>query len=218
MSSPDAPCQTSQMLALPDTWLAHLFQHVASGPGGLARAAVFSQTCKSLHALSNSSAVRYRNLELGGFFSSPSGPVWQWLAARQGRIAGLSIKVNVEAPHVPQDEHNNDIGTGVEWTRPLQILSAIQQLQLTVVQLTYAGLVGGDGTVLPWVKQYSHVMDELVAHISFGVDGLTLGDFCEAANSSKSLELHVYGLADGRSLDLSVLAAECGWHFGEASD
>ena len=108
---------------------------------------------------------------------------------------------------MPEDEIDYDMDTGVEWTWPLQILSAIQQLQLTVV-LTYDGSDGGDGTIVPWLKRYSHVMDELVANIGFGT--LTTRDFCEAASSCKSLELHVSDLAEDRSLDLSALAVVAG--------
>ena len=218
MSKPEAPCQPSKVLDLPESWLAHLFQHVASGPGGLARAAVLSQTCKSLHALSSSSAVTYRNLELGGFVSSPYDPLWKWLAARQGRIAGLSIKLRIQAPYVPEDDDYAEdyMAGGVEWTRPLKILSAIQQLQLTVV-LTYDGIDGDDGTIVPWLKRYSHVMDELTADISVAVDGLTLGDFCEAATSCKSLKLHVCDLIEG-SLDLSALATVAGVLVGLSID
>jgi hypothetical protein len=71
---------TSQLLDLPPAWLALLFQHVASGPGGLSNAAALCQTCKLLHSLYEGPAVTYSDLFLAGAISSPVHPVWQWLA------------------------------------------------------------------------------------------------------------------------------------------
>jgi hypothetical protein len=82
---------TSQLSALPPAWLALLFRHVASGPGGLANAAGLSQTCKFLHSLSEDPAVTYSNIVLAAAISSPVHPIWQWLARRLGRIADLSL-------------------------------------------------------------------------------------------------------------------------------
>ena len=52
-------------------------------------------------------------------------------------------------------------------------------------------------------------MHELNAHIRFDGQGLTLGDFCEAAVSCKSLELHVLEDVEG-PLELSALAVLAG--------
>jgi hypothetical protein len=124
---------SSQLLDCPPAWLALLFQHVASGPGGLANSAALSQTCKALHGLSQGPAVSYSNLSLAAAISSPDHPSWQWLAKRSGRIAGLSLELRLGVPNDGNDDDGTeDADQLIVWTQPLQTLSSIPGVQLRV--------------------------------------------------------------------------------------
>jgi hypothetical protein len=132
---------TLHVLELPKAFLALLFQHVASGPGGLASAAALGQTCKFLHSLSEGPAVAYSNLLLATEISSPDHPFWQWLVKKSGRIAGLSLELRlaVLGDDGDEDDHDDDDDEPTEnadqlpdWTQPLQSLSAIPGVQLRV--------------------------------------------------------------------------------------
>ena len=102
MSEP-ADHSPPKLLELPGTWLVHLVQHVASGPGGLASAAALSQACKSFYALSESSAVTYRNLQLEKPVSSLDHPFFRWLTKRRNRVDGLTAELTVGNPaHEPE--------------------------------------------------------------------------------------------------------------------
>ena len=77
--SVEAGPSPANVLELPSTGLARIIQHVASGSGGLASAAALSQTCKSFYALSESSAVTYRNLHVDKPVNSLDDPFYRWL-------------------------------------------------------------------------------------------------------------------------------------------
>ena len=158
---------------LPSTWLAHLVQHVASGPGGLASAAALSQTCKSFQALSESSAVTYRNLHVDKPLHNLAHPFFQWLAKRHGRIAGLTADLRLVTVHNPEQ---------------LQVMFGIPGLHLT---LCYdAEIRSSDDLFLTKVLiPHGHLIDHLTSAIHTKVGGLTLQDFCEAAAPCRSLDL-----------------------------
>ena len=110
----------ANLLGLPDTWRANLVQHVASGAGGLASAAALSQTCKSFHALSESSAVTYSNLRLKNSVDSLDHPFFRWLEKRHTRVTGLTAALRLTVG-VPESEPEQ-----------LQVLFAIPGLHLTL--------------------------------------------------------------------------------------
>ena len=121
--------QTMPLWQLPKAWLLNFYGKASSGPEGLATAAALEQTCKAM-----STDVIYRNLHIDQLIDSTDHSVWDWLAKREGKISGLKLTV---APYfVPVDEDQEDMGVEElkrqAWERPLQILSAIPGLQLTV--------------------------------------------------------------------------------------
>jgi hypothetical protein len=67
--------------------------------------------------------VIYRNLILTATISSPDHLLWQWLAKRSGRIAGLELRLEV---------HSDDATEIPDWVQPLQTLSGIPGVQLNV--------------------------------------------------------------------------------------
>ena len=113
---------------LPRPWLAQLVQHVAAGPGGIASAAALSQTCSSFHALSESSAVSYRNIHVRHPISSPDHPFWEWLAKRKGRFAGIMLRVEIR--HSLTEGAWG--GSKVNWEGPIQQLAVLPDVKLTV--------------------------------------------------------------------------------------
>jgi hypothetical protein len=189
---------TPQLLELPPAWLALLFQHVASGPGGLANAAALGQTCKFLHGLSEGPAVTYRNLFLAALISSPDHPVWQWLARRSGRIAGLSLKLCVT--------QNVDQLPG--WVQRLQTLSSITSVQLRADLLGV--LTDLDHSYMgQWLKQHVQLISHLSVNVDVREDNLKLRDFSEAAASCKSIDLAL-GHYSTQALDLADLEPVAG--------
>ena len=201
MSAHGTPENPSNVVELPRTWLASLFQHVASGPGGLASAAALSQTCKSLHDLSESSAVTYRRLCATQSISSAEYPLWQWLAKRKGRIAGVQVKVELDAS-LSQEAVQAEQPA---WERVLQTLSSIADLHLTV---SWEGL-GQVSTrehpyISQWLEQYGHHINLLDACVGINADSLAPEAFSVAAALCKSLRLKAV-LSSG-SLDCSSLA------------
>ena len=161
------------LVELPSTWLAHLVQHVASGPGGLASAAALSQTCKSFQALSESSAVTYRNLHVDKPLHNLAHPFFQWLAKRHGRIAGLTAELRLVTVHNPEQ---------------LQVMFGIPGLHLTVcydAEITSPDELFMTKVLIP----HGHLIDHLTSFVCTKVDGLKLQDFCEAAAPCRSLDL-----------------------------
>ena len=189
MSDP-APLNFSD---LPRPWLAQLIQHAASGPRGLASAAALSRTCSSIHALSESSAVSYRDIHLDYSISSPSHPFWQWLAKRHGRVVGLTLHVE----HSP-DAHGS-------WESPIQQLVAVPDVQLTLAAAEYAQ--GPHSFMTQWLGQHSHIIGHFAAetHLS---PGRTWGlqEFITAAAPCKSLALSLMVDRDDVPLNISCIA------------
>ena len=162
------------LVDLPSTWLAHLVQHVASGAGGLASAAVFSQTCKTFNSLSESSAVMYRNLHL-------SKPVtsylyhhfFLWLAKRENRVAGLTAGLRL------------GFGDPVPEAEQLELMFSIPGLHLNIRNTV--GMTGSDDPFMTKVlRPYGHLIDHLSSFVRIRGD-LTLQNFCKAAAPCRSL-------------------------------
>jgi hypothetical protein len=177
---------TSQLLDLPPAWLALLFQHVASGPGGLANAAALSQTCKFLHSLSEGPAVIYNNLFIAAVISSPDHPAWQWLAKRIGRIAGLSLDLRLELlDYYDATEGKYPLP---DWMQPLQILSAIPSIQLRV---DWVGSIRDRDHhfISQWLREHGHLISHLTADIDVSEDRLKLRQYCDAATPCRSIDL-----------------------------
>ena len=200
-------------LDLPRPWLASLFQHVASGPGGLASAAALSQTCSSLHALSESSAVSYRNIHVRQTISRPDHPVWPWLANRQGRVSGLEMDVVVErypTLQVPDSSlhGSDDADPEAVWMQPLQTLSAIPGLHLTV---SCTGTIDSrdEPFMEEWLKPYGYLINALRAEIDVDAKWLSLSEFCRPAAPCRSIELTVLHTSR-QTLNLSDLAPVLG--------
>ena len=163
------------LLELPSTCLAHLVQHVASGPGGLASAAAFSRTCKYFYALSESSAVTYRNLHFGKPVKSLGHRFWPWLAKREGRIAGLTADVRL-------------LRVGGLGPEQLQVLFRIPGLHLTIHYDSEA-TAPLEAFVTKVLRPHGHLIDHLIAPVRIKEEELTLQDFGEAAAACRSLDL-----------------------------
>ena len=163
MENPGTPAESSNVLALPSPFLAHLIQHVASGPRGLASAAALSQTCKLFHALSDSPAVIYRNICVKQPISYSDHRIWQWLARRKGRVAGLKLEILVDTPaHSFGNEFDPEDTLG--WEQVLQLLSNVTGLDLTVVQVD--PLSAPDHPFIrTWLKPHGHIIDHLTARV-----------------------------------------------------
>ena len=193
-------------LDLPRPWLANLFQHVASGPRGLAHAAALSQSCSSLHALSESSAVSYRNIHVPRIITTSNHPVWKWLAERQGRVSGLNMQVHVETATT---QHGPDAADPMpKWTQPLQTLSAIPGLHL-IVYCRSTISARDEPFMEEWLKPHAYLMDSLRAEVAVGAEHLSLREFCEAAAPCRSIRLTVSHNSRER-LNLSGLALVSG--------
>ena len=172
-------------LELPRTWLAHLVQHVASNPGGLASAAALSQTCKSFYALSDSSAVMYRNLHLDNPVDSLDHPFFRWLAKRHRRVAGLTAELRLLTVDSPEP--------GPE---QLQLMFSIPGLHLTLRYNTEV-TAPDDLFVTKVLRPHAHLIDHLTSIVHIKAGGLELQDFCEAAAPCRSLDLTVGGHSQG---------------------
>ena len=169
----------SKLLELPSTWLAGLVQHVASGAGGLASAAALSQACKSFNALSESSAVTYRNLHLGKPLNSLDHPFFRWLAKRHSRVVGLTAELRLLTVGGPE--------TGPE---QLQVMFGIPGLHLTL-RCDEVVCTPDDPVMTKVLKPHGHLVDHLDAIVSIEGGGLKLQDFCQAAAPCRSLDLTV---------------------------
>ena len=178
--SAQADHSPSKLLELPSTWLAHLVQHVALGARGLSSAARLSQTCKSFYALSESSAVTYRNLHLDKALYRLDDPFFLWLAQRQGRVAGLTAELLLYTVVDLEPEP----GQG------LQVLFGIPGLHLT---LRFYGMVStpDDPFMTKVLRPHGHLIDHLDLVVRINRDGLKLQDFCKAAAPCRSLDLAV---------------------------
>ena len=170
----------ANILELPNTWLAHLFEHVASGAGGLASAAALSQACKSFHTLSDSPAVTYRNLRLDKPLHSLGHPFFKWLAKRHGRIAGLTAELRLVT---------------VDNLEQLQVMFGIPGLHLTLrydAEITAPDELFVTRVLIP----HGHLIDHLISMVHINGGGLRLKDFCKAAAPCRSLDLTVGGSSE----------------------
>jgi hypothetical protein len=198
----------SHVLELPPALLALLYQHVASGPGGLANPVALSQTCKVLHTLYEGPAVAYSNIILAAPISSPDHPVWQWLAKRSGRIANLVLTLRL------RDDRERWIEDGawklgrcmlLEWVQPLQTLSCIPGVELRLewvrsVHEMYNPLMN------KWLKQYGQIISHLTAEVHIDTVWLPLWAFSKAAAACKSINLTI-GTYSREVVNLSDLDA-----------
>jgi Leucine-rich repeat (LRR) protein len=178
---------TSQLFELPPVLLAVLFQHVASGPGGLASAAALSRTCKYLDSLAKDPAVTYRDLLLEEDISSPDHPVWQWLAKRSGRIAGLGVKLRLKANEIDATEDTDHLSV---WDQPLQTLCGIPGVQLRVAwvgSIEYIFLP----SIAQWMSQHGHLISNLTVEVDISNDWQMLREFAEAAAACRSIDVTV---------------------------
>jgi hypothetical protein len=191
---------TSHLLDLPPAWLALLLQHVACGPRGLANAAALSQSCKFLHSLSEGPAVTYSNIIVAAVISSPDHPVWQWLAKRSGRVAGLNLKLRLEG-----DDATQYAGQSYVWVQPLETLSSIPDVQL---RIEWVGSIGDldHPYVAQWLKQHGQLISHLTMGIHVSNDRLKLREFAEAAANCRSIDLAIRH-SHSQVLDLSDLDA-----------
>ena len=190
----------SELLELPGTWLAHLFQHVASGSGGLISAAALSQTCKSFYALSESSAVTYRNLQVEKPLLSLGHPFWPWLAKRHSRIAGLTAEVRllgwVAGNPEPEPEQ-------------LQVMFRIPGLCLTLCCCEGMAYTPDAPFMTKVLRPHAHLVDQLISIVRLERDGVILQDFCEAAAPCRSLDLTVVN-SPGEPVNFSALSPVAG--------
>jgi hypothetical protein len=189
---------TTQLLELPPAWLARLFQHVAKGPGGLAHAAALSQTCGIMRSICEGPVVTYRNLSLGATITTPDHPFWQWLAKRSGRVAGLRLELrlgmlnNVIANDEDDDveEASEDADKLHDWMQPLQTLSGIPDVQLTVAWVGEVDHVDHPCVSL-WLKQHGQLISRLIVEVHASDHRLKLREFSEAAAPCKSIDLKI---------------------------
>ena len=200
-------------LGLPSTWLAQLVQHIASGPGGLTRAATLSQTCSLLHNLSESPAVTYRDIHVDRTITSPDDPVWQWLVKNKGRFTGLTVKVILDAPYGPESDDDDDYAVvfGRDWSQPQQILSTIPDLNLTVEWCTWLCTLDHP-FVKVWLRADSPPIDLLISQVTIvGRDGLSMRDFCMAAARCRTVRMDTFLRAPrNEPLDMKDLAPAAG--------
>ena len=171
----------SKLLELPSTWLASLVQHVASGSGGLDSAAALSQSCKSFHALSESSAVTYRNIHVDRPLHRLNDPFWRWLAKRRIRMTGLTVVVKLLT-----------LGNHEAERELLQMIFGIPGLHLTLCWRSFISTP--DHPFLTKVlRPHAHLIDHLSTLVVTNRDRLKLQDFCKAAAPCRSLDLIVGG-------------------------
>jgi hypothetical protein len=198
---------TPQLLELPSAFLALLIQHTASGPGGLASAAALSQTCKHLHSLSEGPAVTYSNIHVPGTISNPAHQIWQWLAKRSGRIAGLSLQLCVAVDG--NDDLEYDL---VEWAQPLQTLSGLPSVQLDLDWERCSGCRDEFNGLAQWLRQHGQNINHLTLQVSVCDRFLPLREVVEAAAPCKSIKLYVqYGDVPMDLAELAPLAGSLEW-------
>ena len=183
----------SPILELPSTWIAHLIQHVASGTGGLASAAALSQTCKSLYALSESSAVTYLNIHVDSPMESLDHPFFRWLAKRRSRVAGLTAELRLRTVGGPGPEPEQ-----------LQVMFGIPRLHLS---LLCDGEIStpNDPFITKVLRPHGHLIDHLSSLVYISEEGLTLQDFSKAAAPCRSVDLKV---CDSREVPLNMGALD----------
>jgi hypothetical protein len=142
--------------------------------------------------------VTYSNLILAAAISSPVHPVWQWLAKRNGRVAGLSVELRAT--------QNGEQLSG--WMQALQTLSGIPSVQL---RLEWIGRIAGvdHPCIAQWLKQHAQLISHLTAEVDIGEGSLTLKEFSEAAAACRSINLRTRHVCD-EVVDLSDIDAVAG--------
>ena len=178
-----------ELLDLPKWWLAHLVQHVASGPGGLVSAARLSQACKLFRDLSKDSAVTYRNLHVDRPLFSLHPLFWSWLEEKHERVAGFTAEVPLPLlQNFCCNPSNATVAVPEHKAKQLRVLFNIPDLRLTL--RSDHEISNSDDTLMTKVLgPHGH----LIGHLSVRINGdmLRLQDFCEAATRCRSLDLTV---------------------------
>jgi hypothetical protein len=162
--------------------------------------------------LSEGAAVTYRNLILAAFISSPGHPVWQWLAKRSGRIAGLRLELSLAVPGDydyadDEEEDGEDSTEGTyqlpDWTQPLQTLSGIPDVELKVEWL--GGIADLDHPCIAlWLKQYGQLISHLTVEVHVSTYMLKLREFTDAASPCRSIDLTIRHYSS-QAIDLADL-------------
>ena len=201
MDTSTATSKPAVILDLPLPWLARLFQHVTSGPGGLARAAVLSQTCKFLHKLSDSSAITYCDVQHSRIITSSGDPMFHWITKRLGRIDGLTIVIDLR--HLYTTPRFQALHAGPDFEQlgvedPLQQLHSIPN---TLVKTkTHMGTI--DRFMSQRLRRHGHLIESIDAEVSGQMQGLLLQEACESVAACRSICLTVYpGLGGAVSLN-----------------
>jgi Leucine-rich repeat (LRR) protein len=132
--------------------------------------------------------------------SSPDHPVWQWLAKRSGRVAGLTIELRLE-----DDDATQYADQLSDWVQPLRTLSSIPCVQLKVEWIGEIGDVDHPCIAL-WLKQHGQLISQLTVEVHISEDMLKLRQFSEAAAPCRSIDLTIrhspYQPVDLANLDL----------------
>ena len=147
----------------------------------LTSAAALSQTCKSLHALSESSAVTYRNLHLENPLCSLDHPFWSWLAKRHDRVTGLTGELWAYTVAIFEAEPEQ-----------LQVLFGIPGLHLGL-SCNYVMSTPDDPFMTKVLRPHGHLIDRLTCNVNVDGNGVKLQDFCEAGALCRTVELTVGG-------------------------
>jgi hypothetical protein len=149
--------------------------------------------------------VTYRNLIIAAAISSPDHPFWQWLARRNGRIAGLGLHLRLE---VLRDNTAENADQQPDWTQPLQTLSGIPDVH---VRLEWVGCIFdlGQPCIAQWLKQHGRLINHLTVELRISEDRLNLRQFSEAAAPCRSIDLTI-NLTSSQVIDLADLSHVAG--------
>ena len=179
------------ILDLPMPWLTRLFQQIASGAGGLPRAAVLSQTCRFFNKLSDSSAVSYTDIQFLKRITSAHHPIWQWLAKRQGRIDSLTLKIDLCALYNIPQSWRVQVGVAFEQLGtagdPLQQLHSMPLVHLEVYG--YIGRINGS-PLSQLLRLHGRLLEKVSVCVMPGIQGgLPLQEACECMATCRSIKL-----------------------------
>ena len=193
------------ILDLPLPWLARLFQHVTSGPGGLARAAVLSQACKFLHKLSDSSAITYGDIQHSRSITSSGDPMFRWIAKRRGRINGLTLTIEIRELYAVA--RYQALEEGLEFEE-LGVEDPLQQLHIIPnVCVKLDGWLGMlDHFLLKRLRQHGPLIESVSPVVDVDMQGLPLQEVCEFVAECRSVSLEVYSAA-GAAIRLNSLVS-----------
>jgi hypothetical protein len=126
--------------------------------------------------------VVYSNLAFAAVISSPDHPIWQWLAKRSGRVAGLSLNLRLEDSDPRQNADQLS-----KWIQPLQTLSGIPGVELRLEWVGIADHVDHP-CIVQWLKQHGQLISHLIVEVDVD-SGLELRDFSKAAAACRSIDL-----------------------------